>query len=75
MDMATEQLEITVNSLSVNWPNSDGDIVYLDHASSKFVISPAFHTHISSLENWTLPGSILRSMPGLDGLARFDHDR
>lgn len=75
MDVAGDAPEVTINSLSVNWPNSDDEVIYLDQASNMFALRPDFYNHVSNLTNWTLPASLLRQMPGLQGSARFDDDR
>lgn len=75
MDMSAENTEVTLNSLSVNWPNSDDEVIYLDQASNKFALRPKFRAHISAVENWTLAGSVLKQMPSLQGSARFDNER
>ena len=64
-----------MNSLSVNWPYSDGEVLLVDQSQHHLSLNPAFEAHIASLDSWSLAGSLLSSLPALNGLAKFDSER
>lgn len=68
-------VEVTVNTLSVNWPFSDADILYMDQSTNHLTLAPAFKAHIASLSSWSLASSVLTNLPQLTGLAKFDDER
>lgn len=62
---------VIVSTITVNWPFSDQDAVYLDSSTQRVIMRPAYVEHVRNLNSWTIDRSVLESMPFLEGKARF----